>query len=349
MEGEGFVAEVEEEDPEEFRHRDRKDHSPAQDADEEHEGRDDEVESDPVHHAPERANAECVLPVLVLVEIVQVRRSSRSDSLLARRPRRLVLAGSTVPRRSTGKEPRVLALSSSDDGEGLARDDSKRSLAGRRRGSFVVAPARLVGQVGLRSLAGPKLVDHRRSRPERSSTRRQRRPIVRLPRSTPSVRLASILDVVVPQRLAHVVLVLLILLLDVLPDIVVLLARKVIAPALDVLAERPNEVPAELVDDAPVLAAAPGNAPQDGADDEADEVEPDAEDEGPEDVAGSEVAKSGGGGSGVEGGFGVAGDGARLLVEGGFPYRETEGMLDVDGLLSKKLVEHAKKAKEEGD
>lgn len=105
-----------------------------------------------------------------------------------------------------------------------------------------------------------------------------------------------------------------------------------IGPPLDVLAERPEEVRSELPNDSSVLRATPGSDPKHGTDDGAKEEEDKSEEDGPKDVGGAEMVKGGRGRGGVKGGVGVASDGAILLVESRLPDRQSEGVLNVDGL-----------------
>jgi hypothetical protein len=118
-------------------------------------------------------------------------------------------------------------------------------------------------------------------------------------------------------------------------SIFIIVGYSSIGPAFDVLAERPEEVRSELPDNASVLRSSPRRYPQDRADECAKEEEYGSENEGPEEVGGAKVMKSGGGRRRVKSGDGVTSDGAVLLVESGLPDRKTERMLDVDGLWTK--------------
>lgn len=111
---------------------------------------------------------------------------------------------------------------------------------------------------------------------------------------------------------------------------------EVFDPALDVLAKGPSEVCPELPDHPAVLCAPERRDEEDGRKNPAQEEEGNAEDERPDDVGRQEMMERGRRGCGVQGGLGPASNRPRLLVQSRLPDRQSEGVLDVDGLCTSK-------------
>lgn len=114
--------------------------------------------------------------------------------------------------------------------------------------------------------------------------------------------------------------------------VVLVLIRSDAALSLDVLAERPSDVPGETSDEAAVPASSSLDDPDEAGEGEEDEGEPPSEEDDPQQVSGQQVTLRGRRRDRVQCRLGVSGDGSRLLVERRLPDRKSERVLDVDGL-----------------